>query len=123
MRCLDSDVLIAFLKGDPRAVRAVTSSQDRICTTILNAQEVLLGLRGGAAEKAREFLRSIVVTPYTWREVDAVLKVKRTLRETGRPIGAIDEMIAGICIANDMAIVTGNTRHFSRVEGLRVEPL
>jgi tRNA(fMet)-specific endonuclease VapC len=43
------------------------------------------------------------------------------LRKLGTPIGEYDLLIAGIALANQLTIVTHNTREFSRVPGLQVE--
>ena len=47
--------------------------------------------------------------------------VKHTLELAGAPIGAADQLIAGIALANDQTLITRNTREFSRVPGLRLE--
>ncbi len=39
----------------------------------------------------------------------------------GAPIGPNDMLIAAIALANNLTVVTHNTREFSRVEGLRIE--
>jgi len=43
------------------------------------------------------------------------------LERLGTPIGPNDLMIAAIAVANDVVLVTHNTREFGRVEGLRCE--
>ena len=42
------------------------------------------------------------------------------LYKKGTPIGEVDEMIAGICLANNASILTNNKKHFSKVKGLKV---
>jgi len=37
------------------------------------------------------------------------------------PVGIEDAQIAATALARDLAVVTGNTKHFQRVPGLRVE--
>ncbi|SJM93219.1 tRNA(fMet)-specific endonuclease VapC (fragment) [Crenothrix polyspora] len=39
----------------------------------------------------------------------------------GTPIGPYDLQIAAIAIANDMTVVTHNTREFTRVPGIKLE--
>jgi tRNA(fMet)-specific endonuclease VapC len=46
-------------------------------------------------------------------------RVRYRLRH--KPIGDRDLLIAAIAIANDLTLVTHNTREFSRVPDLRVE--
>lgn len=48
-------------------------------------------------------------------------RVRAELETVGTPIGANDLLIAGIALANDLILVTHNTREFVRVPGLRVE--
>lgn len=47
--------------------------------------------------------------------------VKHTLEVAGTPIGHGDQLIAGIALANNMALVTRNTREFARVPGLHLK--
>ena len=39
----------------------------------------------------------------------------------GTPIGAYDLQIAAIALANNLILVTHNTREFERVDGLQLE--
>ncbi|NUM36700.1 MAG: PIN domain-containing protein [Candidatus Brocadiae bacterium] len=40
------------------------------------------------------------------------------LERTGQTIGRCDPMIAGIAIANNLILATGNTEHYGRIKGL-----
>lgn len=40
---------------------------------------------------------------------------------TGKPISHTDLQIAATALSNDLVLVTGNIRHFSMIENLRVE--
>ncbi len=44
-------------------------------------------------------------------------EVRESLVSTGTPIGPYDLQIAAIALANDLTLVTHNTREFSRVNG------
>lgn len=48
-------------------------------------------------------------------------QLRARLRLAGTPIGEYDLLIAGIALANKLALVTHNTSEFSRVPGLQVE--
>jgi tRNA(fMet)-specific endonuclease VapC len=39
----------------------------------------------------------------------------------GRPIGAMDMLIAAQALSRDLILVTNNEKEFGRVEGLKVE--
>lgn len=48
-------------------------------------------------------------------------QIRAQLAAPGTPIGPNDLLIASIALANNLILVTHNTREFSRVEGLRLE--
>jgi len=48
-------------------------------------------------------------------------QIRAQLAAPGTPIDPNDLLIASIALANNLIIVTHNTREFSRVEGLRLE--
>jgi len=47
--------------------------------------------------------------------------IRHSLEVVGKPIGPYDLQIAAICLANELVLVTGNTREFTRVDGLAIE--
>jgi tRNA(fMet)-specific endonuclease VapC len=48
-------------------------------------------------------------------------QLRAQLRLAGSPIGEYDLLIAGIALANQLTVVTHNTKEFSRVPDLQVE--
>ena len=48
-------------------------------------------------------------------------KLRVYLEQYGKPVDGFDLLIAAAAIANDMVLVTDNTRHFARIPGLRYE--
>jgi tRNA(fMet)-specific endonuclease VapC len=48
-------------------------------------------------------------------------QIRAQLVASGTPIGPNDLLIASIALANNLILVTHNTREFSRVEDLRLE--
>lgn len=83
-------------------------------------------------ERARieEALLGIDVVELTADDAEVTGRVGGLLRRSGRPIGDLDTLIAGQALARQWTVVTGNIRHFGRVEGLalidwsiRPEPL
>lgn len=47
--------------------------------------------------------------------------IRAKLQKLRTPIGSYDLQIAAIALANDLILVTHNTREFERVEGLKLE--
>ncbi len=48
-------------------------------------------------------------------------QIQAELQKLGTPIGSYDLQIAAIALANNLILVTHNTREFERVEGLKLE--
>lgn len=48
-------------------------------------------------------------------------QIRAQIQRLGTPIGSYDLQIAAIALANDLILVTHNTREFERVEGLKLD--
>ena len=48
-------------------------------------------------------------------------QIRAQLQKLGTPIGSYDLQIAAIALANNLILVTHNTREFELVEGLKLE--
>jgi len=46
--------------------------------------------------------------------------VKSRLRKIGKPTGEVDAMIAAVALVHRAELITGNTKHFQNIEGLKV---
>jgi len=51
--------------------------------------------------------------------LDKAAEIYSVLKKSGRIIEDSDILIAASCIAHDYTLITDNTRHFERVEGLK----
>ena len=68
-----------------------------------------------------QFLNRFVSLPFDDAAAEEYGHLRAHLRRLGTPIGANDMLIASIALANDLTLVTHNTREFSRVPNLRLE--
>ena len=124
----DTNVCIGYLKQpNSRLVqrwRTVPRDSLRLCSVV--KAELLLGAaksRWGA--RVRSQLQALF-EPYESLAFDdraAVVyaEIRGCLERAGTPIGPNDYLIAAIALANNLILVTHNTREFSRVPGLRLE--
>lgn len=48
-------------------------------------------------------------------------KEKARLKRVGQPIDNFDLLIGATAIHHDLTLVTNNTKHFQRLEGIRLE--
>ena len=127
MKVLDSDILIAITKGDKEAISMFEKlkSDEEILTTIINEHEIIYGAVVSGNEKYLEICKNLLnmfeKLSYSTLNVYNTVKLIRYLEKNGKTIGLFDEMIAGICLANNATIITRNIDHFSRVPNLKIE--
>ena len=68
-----------------------------------------------------DFLSLVQVLDFDRAAARSAASVRAGLEATGRPIGAMDILIAGQALSIGATLVTNNVREFSRVDGLRIE--
>ena len=129
MYCLDTDVLSATMRPAPplHLIRRLARiPRDEQCTTAVSVAELAFGAaKSGSAELATE-VRELVrsggrILPFDRRAAEVVGPLRAELERQGRRLEPLDLQIAAIALARDLTLITGNTRHFERVPGLRVE--
>ena len=124
---LDTDILSDFLRGNPKVIDKVDEHLKEygfICLSIITYYEILNGLLYKDARKQlskfEDFVELNKVIPMTLRTAKIAASIQADLRKKGTEIGHTDTLIAGIAIANEMQLITNNTDHFIRIEGLEI---
>ncbi len=69
----------------------------------------------------RDFFNEFISLPFDGRAAQICGQLRAQLAALGTPIGPYDLQIAAIALANNLILVTHNTREFSRVDGLQIE--
>jgi tRNA(fMet)-specific endonuclease VapC len=72
-------------------------------------------------EKVHKFLDQFVSLSFDDKASEKYGEIRADLEKTGTPIGPNDLLIASIALANNVILVTHNTREFKRVKGLKIE--
>jgi tRNA(fMet)-specific endonuclease VapC len=127
--CFDTDVLSAVLRRDPplRLIRrlATVPAEQQFTTAITLGELLYAATKRGSpalAERVRDLVRSLVaILPFDDAAAEHYGSLRAELELTGRRPDEPDLRIASIALANDLAVVSGNVRHFARVPHLRVE--
>jgi tRNA(fMet)-specific endonuclease VapC len=128
VKCLDSDFLIAILRGE-EAVKKKIAEIDEECkafTVSINAFEILYGaLRSSKKEKnlkeAKRLLNSLDILTLDYKAAEKASEIQSNLTEKGKGIGLKDLFIASAAITNGCTLVTKNTKHFSKIGELKLE--
>ena len=133
MICLDTNIAIYIMNRRVPSVRHRLAEQLRLGTEIGLPAIALFELRYGHARSDRqaevdrllaEFLApGIVVLPFDAEDAAHAGDIRAHLERKGTPIGPYDYLIAAQARRRGAALVTLNTREFSRVPGLIVVDL
>jgi tRNA(fMet)-specific endonuclease VapC len=125
---LDTNTCIRYLNGRSASVADRMNSlneHDAAVCSIVRAEMLYGALRSQDPVKTtafqERFLGLFVSLPFDDAAANHYARIRAKLAVQGTPIGANDLIIAAIAIANDLVLVTHNTREFVRVEGLKTE--
>ena len=126
MKILDTDVCIEILRGNEKVVERRREVDDDIATTWITASELAYGAeKSNASDRnlilVTEFLATLPVLGLDLTSALAFGQCKARLERTGLRIADADLLIAAITLANGASLVTGNRRHYERIENLRIE--
>ncbi len=123
---LDSDILIYFLKGRKEVVaQFVKHPPDDLLTSRINYTELLYGAYNSARVERNlqtilEFMENFEILEFDRRAAEIFAMEKARLQKRGMIVADMDLMIASTAIANNVALVTNNTKHFDRIKDLRL---
>lgn len=125
---LDTNTCIGYLtrRSSPIVNKlASLSPQDVALCDIVKAELYYGAYKGTRLESNlvlfREFFGLFVSLPFDSRAAEVHGRIRAGLEALGTPIGPYDLLIAAIALANNLTLVTHNTREFSRVLGLQIE--
>lgn len=121
--CLDTSMLIAFLRNqEPGATAVVNAVQQYTCgVTAITAYELLFGARRANKEIGESaLLGNMTIWPFDHNASMVAAQLHADLIRSNSDIGVKDVLIAAVCLAYSLPILTLNDRHFARVAGLVV---
>lgn len=118
---LDSDVLIDYLRGAGAGRDLVRGlGPAGYVVTAVTAFELALGRSYRVDPRPVHALLSSPLLTLTRRAGLRAGLLLSLLRDNRQPIDVRDAMQAGICLTTGRILVTRNTRHFERVDGIDV---
>ena len=125
---LDTNACIQILnsRNSPVTKRllSIPVQEIYICTVVYS--ELYYGAYKSAnvnknLSQLENFLSEFVDLPLDRQAAKIAGQIRARLDSLGIPIGPNDLLIAAIALANDLILVTHNTREFSRIESLKYE--
>ena len=127
MVMLDTDTCSELVMGDTQLFSRIDSlDRDSWCISSLVFAELQFGLEKGklnprSRDSLKKFLGSAPCVAFDRAAAREGAMVRGELEKLGRPANQMDYLIAGHARSLGSTLVTGNTRHFENVGGLRVE--
>ncbi len=124
---LDTDVCIHALKNRNRGLmRRFGLLDGHMAISDVTLFELYFGAEKYAEPSTRitaieDFTSRLEILPFNSKAARIAGQIRARLEVEGKGIGAYDVLIAATARASGLILVTGNTREFSRVEGLVLE--
>lgn len=123
---MDTDWAIDYLHRADRTVRRLDELLlDGVGLSMISLAELYDGLARSRnpdadAEALRLFLEAVDVVPLDDAACQVFGEERARLRDEGNLIGDMDILIGATAISNGLTLLTNNTRHFERMQGLSI---
>lgn len=119
----DTDVVLDFFTNTPPFAQALSDllREGRLALTAITVFELYAGILGAKRLKQIEaFCEGVPVFGLDLLAAAYAGKIFTYLKSKGITVGNQDILIAGICLANGLPILTRNSAHFAPIQGLTI---
>jgi len=126
MYLLDTDTVIYSLKGYAAVKKNL---EDHVADSLKISVITLMELYFGAYKSrhvapnlaiVRKLESSFEIISVAKESTETFGMLKASLQKSGTPLDDFDLAIAACALGNNLTLVTNNTKHFNRIEGLRL---
>lgn len=116
---LDSDIIIAFLRGKKKTVKLIGNLEKIIgvpATSPICIAEVQAGVKPGEEQKTNNFLGSLKIYVLDRGIANKAGQYIREYQKGGITLLLPDALIAATCTINNLMLTTYNTKHYPMPE-------
>ena len=118
---IDTDIVIDFLRRRSQILQKAIDHFTCGITAVTFYELLAVAVRSPQQEqRLSEFTSIVAVLPFDQEAAEAVAKIWRTLQQQGMTIGLPDTLIAGVCLAQSLPLLSRNQRHYQRVSDLQL---
>lgn len=123
---LDTDIIIFFLQGKYELKDKIEAVGFENCfISEITIAELLFGAENSQdinrhLKEVEEIEQRFNIIPI-YSNLKTYAKEKVRLRKKGTPLAEFDLLIGTTSIAENLIMVTGNEKHFKKIDGLKVE--
>jgi tRNA(fMet)-specific endonuclease VapC len=125
--CLDSDLLVDFLRNRKEAVDFILSNESKsdLCTTPMNLFELFYGAyKSDKKEENIGLIRALAerinILSFSQESSEKAGEILAQLEKEGKLIEFRDLFIGVIALTNGCAVKTNNKKHFQKIKGLKI---
>lgn len=125
---LDTDMCSYIIRERPIGVleHFRKLAMEQICISTVTYAELLYGVERSSSKRINrpiidDFVQHLDVIEWDNAAAEQYGKIRANLEARGKPIGAMDMMIAAHAKSIKAVLVTNNQKHFARIKGLKVE--
>ena len=124
---LDTNMCIYAQKQNPNVLARIHENyQEGLAISSITLAELEYGVQASVNPEKNmiallKFLTIVEILPFESSAAFEYGKIRADLRRKGTPIGNMDMLIAAHAKAENLIVVTHNTREFERVENLQLD--
>ncbi len=130
MYLIDTNILSELVKKAPNR-NLIEKIKDVPSASLYTTSVCIMELRYGALRRGnpedlwlkiqQRIISKIRILDFSYTEAMKAAEILYELYSAGQPIGIEDIIIGSIALSHGYAVVTANTKYFSRISNLRVE--
>lgn len=123
---LDADTVSYAIRGQGRVgAELLRHRPSELCFSSITLAEMQFGAEAKRSQKLKRaigsFIKDVQVLPFDEAAAARFAVVAAALARQGTPIGSFDTVMAAHALSVGLTVITNNTKHFSRVPGLKLE--
>lgn len=121
---IDSSVVIEYTKGNRVVIDLLDNVKNDLCSSYIVMAELYEGIFRSKNEVEKNivgFMESLdKIYGLDKRTVKIFGEIRSDLKKKGQIIEDMDILIASTCLANNLALITLNVKHFNRIKDLEI---
>ena len=125
---LDTNICIYILNNKPKGIKKHFDKYKlgEIAISSISVAELFFGVEKSKFKESNTlalnaFLANLKVLEFASKEAGVYAKIRADLERRKALIGAMDMLIASVAVANDLTLITNDSKDFKRVKNLQIE--
>jgi tRNA(fMet)-specific endonuclease VapC len=123
---LDTDTVSHIVRKHPSVIKnLIKHEDDEICISAITNAGLFYGLEKKGSQGLFNEVRSITgkctIIDFDASQSELYGKIRMELEKKGTPLENMDMLIAAAALSTGAILVSHNTKHFSKIKGLKAE--